>query len=212
LKKINSLYYSGRSMAGTFKECDRIEIDKCRLNEIKIGDVAIFISPLEEEKGTRCIHRVVASIKTDFITRGDNNPKKDTTPLTQNNLIGRTCHFERNGRIHKVWNGRLGMMRAKVLHGRLHLIKVAKFFLRKPYRMLKKSGLVSKLWRPEINTIHFETQDGPLVKYVHQGRTVASCWTDTNRWWFRRPYDFVVNPKTKEKEKDKNKVQGGVAG
>ena len=93
------------------------------------------------------------------------------------------------------------MMRAKVLHGRLHIIRAAKFFLRKPYRMLKKTGMVAKFWQPEIETIYFETQDGPLVKYVHKGRTVASCWLDSNRWWFRRPYDFVINPKAKVKGK-----------
>jgi len=136
-----------------------------------------------------------------LITRGDNNPKNDEDLVTEKNLVGKVTHYERNGKIHKVWNGRLGMLRARVLHGRLHFIKALKFFLKRPYRILKKTGIVTKLWRPEIETIHFETQDGPLVKYVHKGRTVASCWTDTNRWWFRRPYDFIIDPKAKAKGK-----------
>ena len=32
--------------------------------------------------------------------------------------------------------------------------------------MIRESGIVAKLWRPEIEIIHFETRDGPLVKYV----------------------------------------------
>ena len=127
------------------------------------------------------VHRIVKLIKKDFITRGDNNPKNDEEPVTEENLIGKVTHYERNGKIHKVWNGRLGMMRARVLHGRLHIIRCAKFLLRKPYRLIKKSGIVAKLWQPEIETIYFETQDGPLVKYIHKGRTVASCWTKTNQ-------------------------------
>jgi hypothetical protein len=89
-------------------------------------------------------------------------------------------------------------MRAKVLHGRLHIFKSAKFFLRKPYCLLKKTGIVSKLWQPQIETVYFATQEGPLIKYLHNGQTVASCWVETNRWWFRRPYDFVIGPKLKK--------------
>ena len=88
-------------------------------------------------------------------------------------------------------------MRGIVLHGRLHVIRAAKFFLRKPYRLLKKTGIVARLWRPEIEVIRFATPDGPLVKFVHNGRTVASCWTAANSWWFRRPYDFIIDPKAK---------------
>jgi len=199
--KKDSFFYSGRSMAGTFRESDRIKIEKNRISEIKIGDVAIFISPMEGEKETHCVHRVVSLTEKGFYTRGDNNPKNDEEPVTEENLIGKVTHYERNGKIHEVRNGRLGLLRGRVLHGRLHFIKAAKFVLRRPYRMLKKTGLVAKIWRPEIETIYFETQDGLLVKYVHKGKTVASCWTESNRWWFRRPYDFVICPLLFRKER-----------
>ena len=58
-------------------------------------------------------------------------------------------------------------------------LKVKRFLRRglsRPYQWLKHSGIVAKIWRPEIEKIHFETQDGPLVKYVHKGKTVASYW------------------------------------
>jgi signal peptidase I len=196
----DSLFYSGSSMAGTFREGDRINIEKSRNSEIKIGDVAIFISPVEMEKETHCVHRVVFLTGKGFVTRGDNNPKNDEELMTEKNLIGRVTHYERNGKTYKVWTGKLGMMRARVLHSRLHVIRTAKFFLRKPYRKLKKTGILAKLWRPEIEMIYFETQDGPLIKCIHKGRTVASCWTKTNRWWFRRPYDFVIGPNLKSRK------------
>jgi signal peptidase I len=197
VEKINFVFYAGRSMAGTFKESDRLKIEKSRMSEIKIGYVAVFISAKEGEKETHCVHRVVSFADKGLITRGDNNPKNDEEPVTEENLIGKVTHYERNGKIHKVWNGRLGLLRARGLHGRLHVIRTTKFFLRKPYRLFKKTGILAKFWRPEIETIYFETQDGPLVKYVHKGKTVASCWVDSNRWWFRRPYDFIIGPKVK---------------
>lgn len=199
--KHNSLFYSGHSMDGTFKKHDQIQVEKTRINKIRIGDITIFKNLLETGKEVYYVHRVVTFMEKNIITRGDNNPKNDKDPVTEKNLIGKATHYERKRKIHKVWNGRLGMLRARVLHGRLHFIKALKFFLKRPYRILKKTGIVTKLWRPEIETIHFETQDGPLVKYVHKGRTVASCWTDTNRWWFRRPYDFIIDPKAKAKGK-----------
>jgi hypothetical protein len=192
--KTGSLFYSGHSMAGTFREGDRLETNKTK---IKPGDVAVFISAEEGEKKTHCVHRVVSFADMGLITRGDNNPKNDEQLVTEENFIGKVTYYERNGRIHKVWNGRLGLQRARVLHCRLHLIKAIKFILKKPYRLLKKTGAVAQFWRPEIESIFFETQDGPLVKYTHNGKTVASCRVDSNRWWFRRPYDFVIGPKLK---------------
>ena len=145
---------------------------------LQLGDVVVLKRQKPDGLENHYVHRIIGITSLNFITCGDNNKENDDLPVSAENFIGKVTHFERNGNIHKVWNGRFGMMRARVLHGRLYLIRVTKFFLRKPYRMVKKTGIVSKLWRPEIETIYFETQDGPLIKYVHKGRTVASCWTE----------------------------------
>jgi signal peptidase I len=208
MRKEDSLFYSGRSMAGTFREGDRLEIKKNKINEIKPGDVAVFISAKEGEKETHCVHRVVSLEEKRLITRGDNNPLNDEDRVTEINFIGQVTHCERDGRTRKIRNGRLGLMKARILHGRLLVIKAAKFILRKPYRMVKKTGIVAKFWRPKIETIYFATQDGPLIKYVHKGKIVASCWTDTNRWWFRRPYDFIVEPKLTSRKQSQTSLPG----
>jgi len=89
-------------------------------------------------------------------------------------------------------------MQARVLHGRLYFLTVMKSLLKKPYHLLKKSGIIIRIWQPEIKTIYFKTKDGPLIKYTHKGRTVALYWTKTNFWQIRRPYDFVIGPKPKK--------------
>jgi signal peptidase I len=186
-------FYHGKSMVGTFKPGDGLKLHIFSLAELRQGDVIIFrnIQTIE------LVHRVVKVGKIELKTRGDNNLIADDVPVTENNIVGKVTHYERNGKWHRVWNGRPGRMRGIVLHGRLHVIRAAKFFLRKPYRLLKKTGIVARLWRPEIEVIRFATPDGPLVKFVHNGRTVASCWTAANSWWFRRPYDFIIDPKAK---------------
>jgi signal peptidase I len=190
-------FYSGTSMYKTFFNADYLKIDKITIYELHNGDIVVFQKIEKNKTKNILVHRVLSISKNKLVTRGDNNSKNDEEPVTEEDLIGKVTHYERNGKMHKVWNGKLGLIRARVLHGRLHIIRTIKFFLRKPYRLLKKTGIISKFWRPEIEMIHFETQNGPLVKYVHKGKTVASCWTETNQWWFRRPYDFVIGPKVK---------------
>jgi hypothetical protein len=74
---------------------------------------------------------------------------------------------------------------------------------------LEQSGVVLRIWQPEIETIQFQAQDGSLVDCAHKGKTKASGWTGTNRWWLERPYDFVIDTKRniakgkKKKEKAK---------
>lgn len=183
-------------MLGTFKPGDRLRIENLPFALIKKGDTVVFVGA-KRDSDDFVVHRVADESPASLVTRGDNSSSNDEEPVTEKNIVGKVTHYERNGKIHKVWNRRLGMLRAKVLHNRMHVIKAVKFFLSKPYRMIKKTGIVAKLWRPEIKTIQFETQDGPLIKYIHKGRTVANCWVESNRWWFRRPYDFVIGPKLK---------------
>ncbi|MCX6558538.1 MAG: signal peptidase I [Candidatus Aminicenantes bacterium] len=184
-------------MKGTFKPGDNLFVNSIFLKKLNKGDILVIKSQDSKLIDKKLVHRIVNKSDNTSITRGDNNPQNDDEPVTEENLIGKVTYYERKGKIHKVCNGRIGLIWARVLHGRLHIIRAMKFFLRKPYRLLKKTGIIARLWRPKIETIYFETQDGPLVKYIHKDRTVASCWVDSKRWWFRRPYDFVIGPKVK---------------
>jgi signal peptidase I len=191
----NAYFYRGTSMTQTFKKGDYLFFKNISITALYCGDVIVFNCQNSEENKKQCVHRIIGKSNKNLITRGDNNPKNDEDPVIEENLVGKVTHYERNGKIYKVWNGQLGLMRTRVLHGRLHVLKAAKYFLRKPYRMLKKTGIIYKLWRPEIEKIYFETPEGPLIKYIHKSRTVANYWIDSNLWWFRRPYDFVIRPR-----------------
>ncbi len=181
-------------MKGTFKPGDKLIIETIPLIQIKRGDLIIF-RVIDQEREDFVVHRVVDKKPCGLVTRGDNCREQDKELVAEENIYGRVIEYDRQGKIHKAWNGRLGMLRAGALHGRLQIIRILKFFLRKPYLMIRESGIVAKLWRPEIEIIHFETPDGPLIKYVHKGKTVAICWTEKNHWWYRQPYDFIIKPK-----------------
>lgn len=184
-------------MLGTFKPGDLLKVEDFPIEKIKTGDVIVFRDNEDAIKDDFMVHRVVKKKSGRLITRGDSNPHVDNAAVSSSQLIGRIAGFSRKGKTRHLKNGRAGLIWAALINFHLRFKKLAAVILRPTYRWMKRSGIVAKIWRPEIEAIYFETQDGPLVKYVHKGKTVASCWLDSNRWWFRRPYDFVIGPKLK---------------
>jgi hypothetical protein len=178
-------------MKGTFRPGDKLFIEEIPFVQIERGDVIVFCGK-SEGKDEPIVHRVVAKCSTGLIMRGDNNSKNDASPVTEKDIRGRVDRIERKGKSRRVSNGRAGLLRAEVLRIKLHVLQAIKFFLRKPYRLIGRSVFVAKLWQPEIEVIRFETPDGPLLKYLHKGRSVATCWPKKNRWSFKRPYEFFL--------------------
>ena len=119
-------------------------------------------------------------------------------PIYNSNIIGKVIKYDRMGKTCKAWNGGLGRLNALMHHFRQHIIRIIKFFFRKPYCMIRKSGIVTKLWHPEIEIIHFDTPNGPIVKYMHKGKIIAIYWAEKDSWKFRRPYDLLIELKQKK--------------
>ncbi len=188
-----NLFYRGSSMKGTFSPGDKLIIEKIPFARIKKGDLVIF-SREAAENNDFIVHRVADIAPDGLITRGDNCRGRDIGLVTEEKVIGRVIRFDRMGKIHQARNGWLGLLRAGTLHGRIQVAHAAKFYFRKPYVLIRNSGIVMKLWHPEIETIFFETAHGPLAKYVHEHKTVATCWIERNRWWIKRPYDLIIRP------------------
>jgi signal peptidase I len=185
--------YRGPSMAPTFRPGQILHVCP-QARDIAPGDVIVF----HGQNGIgHVVHRVISVSPEGFITRGDNNLLTDPDPILPNQVVGRVGKANFGGQARSVVGGQRGLRLARMLRLMLQIKRLLRRVFRWPYHRLKHSGIVAMVWRPEIETIYFETQDGPLVKYVHKGRTVASCWLDSNRWWFRRPYDFVIGLKLK---------------
>jgi signal peptidase I len=186
--------YRGPSMAPTFRPGQVLYV-RTQAHNMTRGDVIVFQN---HSANGHIVHRVISILPGGFATRGDGNLHTDPDPIHPNQVIGRVEKVSLRGLIRPVVGGWRGLWLARILHTILLVKRLLRRGLSRPYRWLKRSGILIKLWHPELETIYFETQDGPLVKYVHKGKTVASCWTKTNRWWFKRPYDFVVDPKRNE--------------
>ena len=184
-------------MAGTFRPGDYLTIIPASLESVQAGDVVAFEGMDAEGEPDVIAHRVVVVLPEGLATKGDNNPWSDGVLVTEDNLLGRVTRFERRGRRRRVCGGRWGLLRARWLRARRRAgwrsgRSVASMG-RRPYRWLRGSGLVPRLWRPAITRVYLAADDDPVVKYVCGGRTVARWWPESGRFQCRKPYDLVIS-------------------
>ena len=122
------------------------------------------------------------------VTQGDNNAAPDSEPVRAENLVGRVCFVEREGKTRTVWGGRAGRLWVVYLRLRRRIVRLGRW----PYRFLRASGIVQRLWRPRVVQVRLATESGPLVKYIHGQRTVARWLPEEKQFWCRKPYDLVI--------------------
>lgn len=111
---------NGMSMFPTLRAGDMGEVEKCRPEELKNGDIVIW------KKSDQLIgHRLFSIARTDnhwqFQTIGDFNTVADT-PFSENELIGRLVSFERNGEKIKIDSSKMKF--AGFIHRYFHFIAV----------------------------------------------------------------------------------------
>ena len=184
--------YRGGSMLGTFRPGDRLPVEAASLDEVRPGDVVALRVACPSGDAAELVHRVVCLQQGGVVTRGDNNRSNDLDLVTAETLLGRVTRVERGGRVRPVRGGRLGQARARLLHARIHVRDFAVRVGRRPYGWLRRSGMVPRLWRPQITCLRVATDKGDLVKYLVAGRTVARWWPEENRFECDRPYDLVI--------------------
>ncbi len=188
----NVRLYRGQSMAGTFRPGDYLTLEPVAMTDIRLGDIVAYRGSHHDDDAETLVHRVVGIVPGALVVRGDSNPCPDAALVTADNLMGRVTHVERCGRRWPVHGGWLGLLRARILHVRYPMRRLVGLLGRWPYRWLRRSGLVSRLWRPSVLKVNLVTEEGPLVKYVCSGRTVACWWPERDRFECRKPYDLVI--------------------
>jgi hypothetical protein len=162
-----------------------------RSQDLAVGDVIVFTNPVNKR---HIVHRIVSVTGAQLITRGDNNLRHDAIPVPVEQVVGKVEMVEDRGVLKPVIGGWKGLWKAKVRWAALRLDNwVRRIFLR-PYRALRRSGLVARLWRPAIVRLSLQNENGPLVKYIHKRRTVAVWFPSQQRFVSYKPYDLVIPP------------------
>lgn len=178
--------YRGNSMRGTFRQGDVLIVEPIPWKAVRPGDVIAFYGASDHH--SLIVHRVRVCTPVGLITQGDSNALADAQPVQPDDLVGRVCSFERDGKRRAVQNGRAGLLRLRLLR----LWRRVRPLVGWPYRLLRASGVVRRLWRPRVTLVCVHTDAGPVVKYIHRGRAVA--WWRPCRGTFecRKPYDLAL--------------------
>lgn len=177
-------------MTGTFRFGDLLLVTPAIFSQLRRGDVVVFNkSEPDSEARTVIVHRVVAYAVDGLLTQGDACILPDGAIVYPLQVLGRVARVQRGNKSYRVWNGCAG--RLWVGYARFQRRFLA--WGRLPYRWLRASGLVRRLWRPPIARVTLSTALGPVVKYLHAGKTVAVWQPEMQAYWARKPYDLVLD-------------------
>ena len=185
--------YRGASMTPLFKTGDLLFVCPLPPSAVSVGDVVVFFRCQQAEL---VVHRVVGVSGAGLVTRGDANSRTDPVPLSVEGFIGRVEALERGRRHRKVLGGRVGMLLHRSNQCRRQVSLFIRRLLRPTYRALRSSAgvrqLLGKMLSPQLEAVRVETCEGPVVKFIHRGRTVARWWPQRKHLECRKPYDLVI--------------------
>jgi len=185
-------FYRGISMAGTFRDGDCLSIEPVSMEQVRTGDIVAFHNFTKNREKEDVVHRVVKISPGVLITRGDYCRRHFTGVVTPDRLIGKVIYLERNGTFVRVDGGYRGFMRGEILQFIRFLSHVLGSTLGWVYRLLRRSGMVSRIWEPHITTVLIASKAGPFVKYIAGNRTVARWWPLEDRLECRKPFDLII--------------------
>ena len=186
------LFYRGGSMRPLFRPGDRIVFVPCLVEELRRGDVIIFIPDGQEE---RVVHRVVSNGPEGVRTQGDANPCRDTGEVRQEHIVGRAVSVERKVRLIPVAGGLAGRLLAACIRAFRRSDHLASHVLHPCYRGLARSGffraLLPSVLRPRVIT--FEREGAREMQLVLGRRIVGRRPAGTGVWIIRRPFRIFVD-------------------
>ena len=188
--------YHGHSMKGTFRQGDMLLIDAAVLSELRPGDVVVFF----RQRGSvrqEIVHRVARRFFDGVMTRGDAVACEDRGVVTENNFVGRVYRKERNGRISSVHGRWLGLCRGRTLHFYWKTRRQVVRTILPLYDTLKASGIIRRLWKPEITRICLASPNGRLIQFLYKKKVIARFWPEEGRFECKKPWDLVVKVESK---------------
>jgi signal peptidase I len=180
--------YRGPSMTPTFRPGQVLYVH-LEARDIAAGDVIVFH---DHNDNHQVVHRVISVSASGLITRGDNNLRSDPAPIISDQVVGRVEKTKLGGQIRPVVGGWRGLWLARVLRAILRIKRFLRRVLRGPYRWLRASRLVAYFWKPSFSKVWLAGEDGPWVKFIHRGRSIARWWPQQNRFECQKPYDLVL--------------------
>jgi signal peptidase I len=186
------LFCRGGSMRPVFQPGDRIHFVLCRLEDVRPGDVIIFIPPGQKE---RVVHRVVSTGSGRIRTKGDANSYRDNWELKQQDIVGRAVSVEHRGRVTTVAGGLAGHLLSAFVRVFRKADHLASFVLHPCYRHLSRCGLFRALLPPALcpRVIMIRRDTGMEMQLLIGQRVIGRRPAGAGAWTIRRPYRIFVD-------------------
>ncbi len=184
--------YVGPSMMPTLKPGDQLQIDFNDQQQIRRGDVIVFVP---QEGDSKIVHRVI-SVNSDGIrTRGDNCNHEDDWVLSREHILGRVVSARRGNRRLRVLGGPLGNSFALAIRA-INIIDLNLTSLLRPfYQRLARAGMFRRCLPAWMKTkaISLRHPAGTELQLL-MGRRVIGRWLPgRTRWQIRRPFRLFVD-------------------
>ena len=189
--KLKSINYIGPSMNPTLKPGDRLHIIPYDGQDIRRGDVVVFVPP---GGGSKIIHRVVSIHSQGIKTRGDNNNELDQWVLKPDQILGCVVSAQRGNRRRRIFCGPMGSLFALTVRF-IHVVdSCVSFLLRPAYREFARAGIFIRLlpaqMRPRVISLN---RDAGTELQLVMGRRVIGRWMPgRTQWHISRPFRLFV--------------------
>jgi len=224
------MMYTGPSMNPTLKAGDRLSVMPYNGQNIRRGDVVVFLSP---ENAQQITHRVISVSREGIRTRGDNNINMDSSVLKPKDILGRVVVAQRRNKLVRIYGGKKGQLYALTIRA-IHRIDLAISLLLRPvYHKLAESGVFRRLAfiQKKIRVLSFERPSGTEHQLLIGKHVIGRFLPEKDHWQIRRPFRFFVDeeslprenslclrihesegPQSKKKTVEKNREISGLTG
>jgi hypothetical protein len=149
---------------------------------------------LDKEEKNHVVHRVIGVVQQNIYTRGDNNAYDDPDPVHPKEVLGVVHWANKDGLMTPVQGGVKGLRRLKRQKRGKQIYRILIVLFSPIYQIIKSSGIVAKLWHPDIKKIYLKSEHGVIIKYIADNRTVAQSTPDLGRFTYQHPYDLIIKP------------------
>lgn len=180
--------YRGSSMHSTFGQGHVLYV-RPESKKLRPGDVIVY------RKGEYFIvHRVITVNGACVMTRGDNNSREDSDQIQLSQIVGAVEQVDDWGNTRQVTGGHKGLFLARLRWGFSAIFTWASPVVGAPYRWLKSSKLMIRIWHPKVIQVKTNSSLGPMIKYIVGGKTVATWIPNYKRFLCKRLYALVIFP------------------
>lgn len=196
--------YDGSSMNPTLREPEIMEIMPYEGRPLRVGDVALFLSP---ETDQLVVHRVVRVSPAGISTLGDNNTQEDDFLLPPERIQGQVVAAWRGQKRRRIAGGFLGRLTSLWLGCRRVLDRGVSPLLHPLYQALSHWGRLAWLLpaplRPRV--VAFKVQGRDQFQLLLGQQIIGRYDDQRDQWQIQRPFQLIVDGKMLQGQRDKGR-------